>query len=239
MIIIPARLKSTRFKEKILCNIGGVPMFIATAKRASLVDEVCIALDDEKVLKIAQNHGFKAVLTNQNHESGTDRINEACQILKLKDEAIIINVQADEPFIEIENLKQFKEFSETYLDKEAFMTSCFKKISQEQAKDPNLVKVLCDKFGFALYFSRAKIPFERESYKEDFKGHLGIYAYSVKALREFCTFENSNLEKAEKLEQLRALENGKKIKMLEISTQSMGIDTKEDYEKALQFYANN
>ncbi|ARE81003.1 3-deoxy-manno-octulosonate cytidylyltransferase [Campylobacter helveticus] len=236
MIIIPARLKSTRFEEKILCDIKGVPMFIATAKKATLVDEVCIAVDDEKVLEIAKNQGFKAVLTSKTHESGTDRINETCQILKLKDEEIIINVQADEPFIEVENLFRFKKFSEKCLDKEAFMASCFKKINPEQAKDANLVKVLCDKFGFALYFSRAKIPFERETYKEEFKGHLGIYAYSVRALREFCAFESSSLEKAEKLEQLRALENGKKIKMLEISTQSMGIDTKEDYEKALKLY---
>lgn len=234
MIIIPTRLNSTRFPKKILCDIGGVPMFIATAKQVSSVDEVCIAVDDESVLEISQKYGFKAVLTSKNHESGTDRINEACQKLGLKDDEIIINVQADEPFIERENLAKFKAFSKDCLDKDAFMASCYKNISKDEANDTNLVKVLCDKDGFALYFSRAKIPYEREDYKENFKGHLGIYAYKVKALREFCTLENSALERAEKLEQLRAIENGKKIKMLEISTTSMGIDTKEDYEKALQ-----
>lgn len=236
MIIIPARLKSTRFAEKILCEIRGVPMFIATAKRVSSVDEVCIAVDDEKVLKIAKDFNFKAVLTKTNHESGTDRINEACGILKLKEDEIIINVQADEPFIESENLTKFKNFSKDCLGKDAFMASCYKKITPFAAQDPNLVKVVCDNLGFALYFSRAKIPYEREDYTEDFKGHLGIYAYSVKALREFCKLKSSNLEKAEKLEQLRAIENGKKIKMLELSTASMGIDTKEDYERALKIF---
>ncbi|WP_276882485.1 3-deoxy-manno-octulosonate cytidylyltransferase [Campylobacter cuniculorum] len=236
MIIIPARLKSTRFAEKILCEIKGVPMFIATARQVSSVDEVCIAVDDEKVLHIAKDFNFRAVLTQKNHESGTDRINEVCKILKLKNDELIINVQADEPFIESENLAKFKAFSEDCLKRDAFMTSCYKKISSAQAQDPNLVKVVCDNQGFALYFSRAKIPYEREKYTADFKGHLGIYAYSVKALNEFCHFRNSHLEKAEKLEQLRAIENGKKIKMLEISTQSMGIDTKEDYEKALKIF---
>ncbi|MCH5336872.1 MAG: 3-deoxy-manno-octulosonate cytidylyltransferase [Campylobacter sp.] len=237
MIIIPARLKSTRFAEKILCEIKGVPMFIATAKQVSSVDEVCIAVDDERVLKIAKDFNFKAVLTRTNHESGTDRINEACEILKLKDDELVINVQADEPFIESENLAKFRDFSKDCLDKDAFMASCYKKITSKAAQDPNLVKVVCDNKGFALYFSRAKIPYEREEYAENFKGHLGIYAYSVKALREFCKLKNSNLEKAEKLEQLRAIENGKKIKMLEISTQSIGIDTKEDYEKALKIFS--
>ncbi len=102
MIIIPARLKSSRFHEKILCDIGGVPMFVATARRVSSVDEVCIALDDEKVLSIAKEYGLNAVLTSKDHESGTDRINEACKKLALKDDEIIINVQADEPFIECE-----------------------------------------------------------------------------------------------------------------------------------------
>ena len=97
MIIIPARLKSTRFAEKILCDIKGLPMFVATAKRVSEVDTVCVAVDDEKVLDIAHKYGLKAVMTSSTHESGTDRINEACEILALKDSQIIINVQADEP----------------------------------------------------------------------------------------------------------------------------------------------
>ncbi|MBK2000825.1 MULTISPECIES: 3-deoxy-manno-octulosonate cytidylyltransferase [Campylobacter] len=238
MIIIPTRLNSTRFPKKILCDIGGVPMFIATAKQVQDIDEVCIAVDDEEILELAKKYHFKAVLTRKDHESGTDRINEACQKLALKEDEIVINVQADEPFIESKNLFLFKEFAHSCLGEKAFMASCYKLIDQKQANDSNLVKVVCDKDDFALYFSRSKIPYEREDYQGNFKGHLGIYAYSVKALKEFCALENSMLEKAEKLEQLRAIENGKKIKMLEISTQSIGIDTQEDYEKALKFYKN-
>lgn len=235
MIIIPARLQSTRFAEKILCDIKGIPMFVATAQRVSEVDEVCVALDDEKVLEIAQKYGLKAIMTDKKHESGTDRINEACQILGLKDDEIIINVQADEPFIEPQNLHKFKKFATSCLDKDAFMASCYKKSDSKSCEDANLVKVVTDINGFALYFSRSKIPYERADY-EYFKAHLGIYAYSVCSLREFCAFKSSNLEKAEKLEQLRALENGKKIKMLEIETQSIGIDSKEDYERAIKLF---
>lgn len=235
MIIIPARLKSSRFSEKILCDIGGLPMFIFTAKRVSEIDELCIAVDDERVLKIARDYGFKAVLTSLEHKSGTDRINEACELLGLNENELIINVQADEPFIELENLAKFKDFASSCVGKDAFMASCFKNISAKEAKDSNLVKVVCDELGFALYFSRSKLPFERETYTKNFKGHLGIYAYRVGALKEFCSFASSALENAEKLEQLRALENGKKIKMLELQTRSMGIDTKEDYQRALEF----
>lgn len=233
MIIIPARLKSTRFENKILKEIKGVPMFIATAKRVSGVDSVCIGVDDEKVLDIALKFGFKAVLTNSKHESGTDRLNEVCQLLNLQENELIINVQADEPFIEPENIAKFKEFATLALRNGAFMASCFKKASAKECEDSNLVKVVTNLRSEALYFSRSKIPFERDSY-DAFKAHLGIYAYSVKSLREFCSFAPSKLERAEKLEQLRALENGKIIKMLEITTNSIGIDSAQDYERALR-----
>lgn len=235
MIIIPARLKSTRFSEKILKEIQGLPMFVATAKRVSSVDRVCVAVDSQKVLDIARTYELEAVMTSEKHESGTDRINEACQILGLKDDEIIINVQADEPFIEPENLQKFKEFAASCLDKDSFMASCYKKSDSKSCEDANLVKVVTDKEGFGLYFSRSKIPYERASYQY-FKAHLGIYAYTVRALREFCAFKSSDLENAEKLEQLRALENGKRIKMLEIETKSIGIDSKEDYERALRVF---
>ena len=110
MIVIPARLASTRFKDKILCDIKGMPMFIATAKNALKVDDVLIAVDDEKVLKIARKYEFKAIMTDKNHQSGTDRINEAVQNFGIKDDEIIINVQADEPFFESENLRKFKDY---------------------------------------------------------------------------------------------------------------------------------
>ena len=113
------------------------------------------------------------------------------------------------------------------------MASAYKKISQSDADNPNLVKVVCDNLNNAIYFSRAKIPYPRESF-DDYKGHIGIYAYSVKSLNEFCNFDESILENIEKLEQLRALSNGKKIAMCELATESIGIDTKEDLELALK-----
>ncbi|NLK66271.1 MAG: 3-deoxy-manno-octulosonate cytidylyltransferase [Campylobacteraceae bacterium] len=233
MIVIPARLKSTRFENKILADIKGVPMFIRTAMNASKVDEAIIAVDDESVLKIAEKHGFKAVLTNPNHQSGTDRINEAVSKLNLNDDEVIINLQGDEPFFEIENLSKFKEFASLAIKNGAFMASAYKLIESKEADNPNLVKVVCDEFSNAIYFSRSVIPYPRESF-EGYKGHIGLYAYSVKSLREFCEFSESVLEKTEKLEQLRALSNGKKIAMCELKSRSIGIDTKEDLELALK-----
>lgn len=235
MIIIPARLKSTRFKNKILCKIGDTPMFIKTALNAKKVDQTIIAVDDENVLKIAQDYGFKAILTNKNHQSGTDRLNETAKILNLKDDEIIINLQADEPFFEIENLKKFRNFATKKIQNGSFMASAYKKISKTDAIEPNLVKVILDNFKDAIYFSRAKIPFEREEFDEYF-GHIGIYAYSVKNLDEFCNFPPSILENTEKLEQLRAISQGKKIAMCEIKTKSIGIDSEDDLKRALKFF---
>ncbi|WP_149708853.1 3-deoxy-manno-octulosonate cytidylyltransferase [Campylobacter concisus] len=231
MIIIPARLASTRFSNKILKEINGVPMFVATALRVSDVDDVVVAVDEPSVLDIAKAHGIKAVLTSKDHQSGTDRINETAQILGLDGSEIIINVQADEPFIEPENIAKFRAFCEQNRQN-AFMFSCYKKMDEEFADDKNLVKVVTDFEGYALYFSRSRIPFNRSECKS-YKAHLGIYGYSVKSLNEFCGLLPSSLENTEKLEQLRALENGKKIAMLEVESQSIGIDSEEDYQRAL------
>ena len=228
MIIIPARLASTRFKEKILCDIGGEPMFVATAKNAlKASDDVIVACDDKSVEKIAKKHGIKAVMTSKEHESGSDRINEACASLGLRDDEIVINIQADEPFFELENLTKFINFAKNAIKNGAFMASCFKGIDFTSASDPNIVKVVLDSSLNALYFSRSIIPYVRDGRPEYF-GHIGIYAYSVATLRAFCAFNDRVLENIEKLEQLRALSAGQKIAMLKISTKSMGIDTKED-----------
>lgn len=234
MIIIPARLKSTRFENKILAKFGELPMFIQTAKNCQQVDEVFIACDDEKVLQIAKDFGFQAYLTSKEHKSGTDRINEVAQKLALAEDELIINVQADEPFFEVENLRKFKNFAQEAL-KTSFMASCYKIVSKEEAQDANLVKVVLDNAQQALYFSRSLLPYDRENSFSSYKAHLGLYAFTAKTLKEFCALPNSSLEDIEKLEQLRALENGKKISMLELSSSSFGIDTKEDYERALSY----
>ncbi len=231
MIIIPARLASTRFANKILADIGGIPMFIKTAKLASKCDEVAIACDDEVIAQIATKFGIKAIMTSKEHNSGTDRINEAAKKLNLNSYDIVINLQADEPFFEEKNLIKFKDFTTQRIKDGAFMTSCLKFTSYEEAKNPNLVKVITDKDDYAIYFSRSLIPYPR-SRCDLYKAHIGIYGYSVDTLARFCSLTTKELENIEKLEQLRALSSGKNIAMLEINSSSIGIDTIEDLQAA-------
>jgi 3-deoxy-manno-octulosonate cytidylyltransferase (CMP-KDO synthetase) len=233
MIIIPARLASTRFPNKILENIQGFPMVIATAKRVQNLDDVAIAADTDEVVSLAKDYGFKAILTSQKHQSGTDRINEAALKLNLSENEIIVNVQADEPFIEEAVVKSVIERAKST---DAMITSACKKIDLNHVKDPNLVKVILDEHGNAIYFSRSAIPYDREGGFEGYFGHLGIYAFRKKALETFCALPYAPIEHIEKLEQLRAIYHGYKIAMVEVESQSFGIDTKEDLERALTFF---
>ena len=233
VIIIPARLASTRFPNKILADIHGLPMVIATAKRVEKIDNVAIAADTQEVVNLAQSYGFQAILTSKEHQSGTDRINEAALKLKLPSDEIIINVQADEPFIEEEVVRSvMKRAKQT----DAMITSACKKIDLLHVKDPNLVKVLLDANQHAIYFSRSPIPYDREGGFDGYFGHLGIYAFRQNALQTFCSLPYAPIEHIEKLEQLRALYHGYKIAMVEVQSQSFGIDTPEDLERALTFF---
>ena len=233
MIIIPARLASTRFPNKILANIHGLPMVIATAKRVQNLDDVAIAADTEEVVALAHDYGFKAILTSQNHQSGTDRITEAASKLSLSEDEIIVNVQADEPFIEEAVVKSVIERAK---NTDAMITSACKKIDLTHVQDPNLVKVILNAHGNAIYFSRSAIPYDREGGFEGYFGHLGIYAFRKKSLETFCTLPYAPIEHIEKLEQLRAIYHGYSIAMVEVESQSFGIDTKEDLERALTFF---
>ncbi len=237
MIIIPARLKSSRFENKILADILGLPMVIRTAKRVANLDDVVIATDSQEVIDIATSYNIKAVMTSDSHQSGTDRINEASNILGLCDDEVIINVQADEPFIEPEVVQavidRVKSSQETFT-----MVSLYKEINSELADDPNHVKVVVDNDGYAIYFSRSKIPYNRDHYTNvSYFGHLGIYGFTKKSLNQFCSFAPSHLENIEKLEQLRAISCGKKIAMVKVESRSFGIDTKEDLANALCIFA--
>ena len=238
MIIIPARLNSSRFENKILADIMGLPMVIRTAKRVQELDEVVIATDSQEVVELAQKHNIKGVLTSSEHQSGTDRINEAVNILGLKDEDIVVNVQGDEPFIEPEVVQAVIDQVKLLSSEEFTMVSCYKEITSDLADDPNHVKVICDESENAVYFSRSKIPYHRDHYNNTpYKGHLGIYGFTKKSLNYFCTLDSSILENTEKLEQLRAISNGKNIKMVKVDSKSFGIDTKEDLENALRIFA--
>ncbi|MBN2963747.1 3-deoxy-manno-octulosonate cytidylyltransferase [Sulfurospirillum sp. T05] len=236
MIIIPARLASTRFPEKILAPIHGVPMVIATAKRVQSVDRVAIAADDPQVVNLAKSYGFEAVLTASSHQSGTDRINEAATLLGLNEEEVVINVQGDEPFIEPEIIALLQKRVHAIAHLPWAMASCHKAITAQEAADPNLVKVVLSHVNEALYFSRSPIPYDRDKAGAPYWGHLGLYGFTRATLRAFCALPPAPLEHIEKLEQLRALYHGRTIAMVEVVSQSFGIDTPKDLEKALKLF---
>jgi len=233
MIIIPARLSSSRLPNKVLADINGLPMIIRCANIAKEVDDVVIATDSKEVIEVCKKYNFEAVMTDKNHKSGSDRIKEASDILGLNKNEIIINMQGDEPFLEPEILQKVKETLNN-LDRNFKMVSCYKIIDELMAEDANLVKVIIDKNSDAIYFSRSKIPYNRDNAPHQYKGHLGIYGFDKKSLDKFTKMKGY-LEHIEKLEQLRVIENGEKIKMIEVNTKSFGIDTKEDLERAIEY----
>ncbi|PAF48320.1 3-deoxy-manno-octulosonate cytidylyltransferase [Helicobacter sp. 12S02232-10] len=236
MIIIPARLHSTRFPQKILVPINGVPMIIATAYNAQKVDEVVVACDNEEVLAICKNHKIKAVLTSPHHSSGTDRCAEAARSLGLKKDEIIINVQGDEPFLETQVISLLKE----KMKDAPFMATCAKIIEKSKINDTNLVKVVRAHSGEAIYFSRLPIPYSRDGLNDSllesnpYYGHLGIYGFRTQSLEEFCNLPKSPLEDIEKLEQLRAIYHQKSIFVCIVQSKSIGIDTPKDLQNALK-----
>jgi 3-deoxy-manno-octulosonate cytidylyltransferase (CMP-KDO synthetase) len=237
MIIIPARIGSSRFPNKVLADIGGMPMVIRTAKAVESIDKVVIATDSQEVIDIALQHDIQAVMTSENHQSGTDRIYEAAKSLALSDNEIIINVQGDEPFIEIEVVQAIYDLTNKNKNNTTIvMNSCYKMITNPEADDPNIVKVITDESNIALYFSRAKIPYPRDHHFNAYKGHLGSYGFTMKSLETFCNSDPAPLEDIEKLEQLRALYHSFKVAMIEVKTESFGIDTPEDLEKALRYH---
>ncbi len=237
MIIIPARVASSRLPNKVLAEIGGLPMVIRTAKAVEAVDKVAIATDSEEVLNIAKEHGIEAVLTSSSCKSGTDRIYEASQKLNLADDEIVINVQADEPFIEESVVKSMLDLTKKYAsNSEVIATTCYKIVSKHEAQDANLVKVVSNLDNIALYFSRSIIPYDRDGNLNEYKAHLGLYGFTVSKLAKFCTMQGGVLEDIEKLEQLRVLDNGYKIALTEVKSKSFGIDTQEDLNRAVKLH---
>ena len=237
MIIIPARLASTRFPQKVIADIGGIPMVVKTAQRVAHLDRVVVAADDELIISTCKAHGVEAMLTSTTHKSGTDRIHECAQILNVADDELIINVQADEPFIEpdvveslINKLKALQKQNEPFI-----MGSCYNAINAETAQDPNLVKVVIDDNDNAIYFSRSKIPYNQGGGAKYF-GHIGIYGFSKKSLHEFCNLKDAPIEDIEKLEQLRAIYHGKNIAMVKVASTGFGIDTQEDLQRAIEIF---
>lgn len=245
--IIPARFSSTRLGEKLLLPLNGKALILHTleqAKKAANIFRVIVATDDERIINVVEESGNEAVLTSHEHQSGSDRIAEVAE--NLPSDSIIVNVQGDEPLISprtIENAVA-EIFEDETID---IATTCEMISDYKDVLSPNIVKVVTDKNDCALYFSRSPIPFLRDEVnkhgsleqalraKEDllklYRKHTGLYVYRREFLLEYTEAKQTSLETSEMLEQLRALENGAKIKVVEVSESSIGVDTREDFER--------
>ncbi|MBF0224145.1 MAG: 3-deoxy-manno-octulosonate cytidylyltransferase [Desulfobacterales bacterium] len=226
--IIPARYASTRFEGKPLADILGKPMFwhvYHCSSQCKDIKKIILATDDERIFDAANKFSVPVVMTKKEHPSGTDRILEAAEILKLPLSSVIINIQGDEPALNPEMLNQL---ISPFKNEETKVSTLARKISKNEAENPNLVKVVFSKSGKALYFSRSMIPFYRESEGNNFYGHIGLYAFRMEYLKKFTELGESSLEKAEKLEQLRLLENDIPITVVITSHISIGVDKPED-----------
>ncbi len=234
--VIPARLGSTRFKAKVIANLLGKPVIQhvwENAKKARTLDDLVIACDDESIMRVVQEFGGKAVYTSVDQPSGTDRLAEVVNPL---DVDIAVNIQGDEPLVKpimIDNL-----VIALQEEKQAQMATVIKKIEDEsELTNSNVVKAVVDKNGYALYFSRYAIPYNRTGEDEKKKRptyykHIGLYAFTKDFLFTFRNLPKSSLEQAEKLEQLRVLEHGYKIKTVETQFDTIGVDTPEDLKRA-------
>ena len=229
-IIIPARYGSSRLEGKPLIVVCGKPIIqwvYEKAQQAKLADIIIVATDDQRIYDAVKSFGGNVEMTSPEHKCGSDRIKEV--VMRHPEISYVVNLQGDEPLIKPESIdavaKNVKE------DKLADISTLIRKITPEEAENPNLVKCVVDNLGFAMYFSRSKIPFERNVGKSDFYGHLGIYGYKRDALLRMTELPQSSCEMSESLEQLRALQNGMKIKTSVVDFIPVGIDTIEDLEK--------
>jgi len=231
--VIPARYSSTRFAGKVLADIMGKPMLQHVwerAKRSRMLDDLIIACDHEIVLGVATEFGAHAVMTSKEHTCGTDRISEVVNPLEVK---VVINIQGDEPLI---HPMMIDSVARALLEDSTInMATIMKKIEDlRQITDPNVVKVVVDKNNFALYFSRAAIPYSvtsSEVIQPTYYKHIGLYGYTKDFLFTYKNLPVSNLEKTEKLEQLRVLAQGLKIKVIQTPFDTIGVDTPEDLER--------
>ena len=238
--VIPARYASTRFPGKPLAILGGKTVIERVYEQVSkVIDEVYVATDDERIRQTVEGFGGKAVMTSPDHKSGTDRIEEAVEIIGT-DADVVVNVQGDEPFI---HESQIRTVCECFNDEATQIATLGKPFGRtpsdiDAIENPNSPKIAVSKNGYALYFSRSVIPFcrgkQRESWPESFPylKHIGLYAYRRKVLHEVTLLPQGELEKAESLEQLRWLENGYKIQVGTTDIETVGIDTPEDLAKA-------
>ena len=236
LCVIPARYASTRLPGKPLADICGKPMICRVYDRAKLaqrVEKTVVATDDERVKRAVEEDGGEAVMTRKDHNSGTDRLAEA--VAGYPDMDLVINVQGDEPLIEP---KVIDRLAAAFDDDEDLMMATVKARmdDEEDMRNPNNVKVVTDKDGYALYFSRSLMPYPREDTDCPVYKHIGIYAYRRDFLLKYAKMPQTMLEKTESLEQLRVLENGFRIKVIESDANFVGVDTAEDLSRVNEIY---
>lgn len=236
LVVIPARLGSTRLPRKPLADIGGKPMVIRVAEQAkkSLAHSVVVATDSVEIQAACDEHRIECLLTSEHHTTGTDRLAEVAQLLKLPNNALVVNVQGDEPLIPPELINQVAQTLADHLEC-AISTVAVSIQDATEIANPNVVKVVLNRAGEALYFSRSSIPFIRDAgmqNKIEYLRHLGIYAYRANFLQAFTRLDPAPPEQAEALEQLRALWNGYRIAVhIAAQTPPAGVDTPEDLER--------
>ena len=235
--MIPARYSASRFPGKLMKDLGGKSVILRTYEAAiqtHLFEDVYVVTDSEIIAKNITDAGGKVIMSKKEHECGSDRIAEAVEFLEAD---IVINVQGDEPFIDAVSLSKLIEAFKGDVKKEIDLASLKVEITNlEEIENPNNVKVITDNFGFALYFSRSVIPFQRDkAVPVKYYKHKGVYAFRKQALIDFYHMDLTPLEASEKIEAIRYLEVGKKIKMIETSVEAVGIDTPEDLEKAKKY----
>ena len=239
IVIIPARYSSSRLPGKPLVEIGGKPMIqrVYEVARKSKADEVYIATDHNDIINCCESFGAKAVMTNSQHPSGTDRIAETSELLNLSADTVVINVQGDEPFLHFSDIDNLAKF---FIEERKFdlctLYSDF--TSQQDISDPNLVKLWLDKENTVKAFSRTENYIEDNQFLRAL--HIGIYIYKVKFIKQFVNWKQSKNEKKENLEQLRALDKARKIGAIKsLSNDHIGIDTQEDLNKARKLDLND
>lgn len=237
--MIPARYSATRFPGKLMKDLGGKSVIVRTYESAlntKLFDEVYVVTDSDVIFSEISTIGGKAIMSKKDHDCGSDRIAEAVEDLEVD---IVINVQGDEPFIDAVSLSKLIEVFKNDTTKEIDLASLKVQMNDQlDIENPNNVKVITDLNDFAIYFSRSVIPYKRDANSNvKFFKHKGVYAFRKEALMGFYNTAMTPLETAEKIEAIRYLEDGKKIKMIETSVESIGIDTPEDLEKALKLFA--
>lgn len=232
--VIPARYASTRFPAKLMQDLGGKTVILRTYEAAvatQLFSEVFVVTDSEVIRDEILSNGGKAIMSRSEHESGSDRIAEAVSAIECD---IVVNVQGDEPFIDAGPLADVLDVFRNDPGRQIDLASLMIEISdRNDIENPNVVKVVTDQSGFALYFSRSVIPFPRDTAAgAKYFRHIGVYAFRKQAILDFAALPMKSLEATEKLEQLRYLEFGKRIRMVETTHAGIGIDTPEDLEKA-------